>query len=308
MGTILVAGLINLETTLKLEDGFPLHYRPVRYPFFGVRTTVSGVGYNIASALTHLGNTVRFASLIGQDDAGLTIYQALRRDGLPTQHVLNTLDETAHSAILYDEDGKRAIFTDLKAIQDATYPTDVMQDLLANVDAAVLANINFTRPVLQLASDMGIPIATDVHAIGELDDRYNQDYMAAANILFMSHENLPTRPQDWVKQVQQRFNPEIVVVGMGGDGALLGMANGIIAHVPAVTTRPLINTIGAGDALFSAFVSTYIATGNPHQSLRRAVVFASWKIGTAGGADGFADTAQLNALCDEVYGASPNIQ
>jgi ribokinase len=45
VGSILVSGLINIETTLKV-DSFPIEYSPVRYPFFGVNSAVSGVGYN----------------------------------------------------------------------------------------------------------------------------------------------------------------------------------------------------------------------------------------------------------------------
>jgi len=49
MSTIFISGLINIETTVQVE-GFPIEYSPVRYPFFGVRSTVSGVGYNVAKA------------------------------------------------------------------------------------------------------------------------------------------------------------------------------------------------------------------------------------------------------------------
>ncbi len=42
MAKVLVSGLINIETTLKI-DRFPFEYAPVRYPFFGVNSTVSGV-------------------------------------------------------------------------------------------------------------------------------------------------------------------------------------------------------------------------------------------------------------------------
>lgn len=50
MPVIAVAGLINLETTLRI-DGFPIEYSPVRYPFGDVRSTVAGVGLNVAAAL-----------------------------------------------------------------------------------------------------------------------------------------------------------------------------------------------------------------------------------------------------------------
>ena len=58
MNKILVSGLINIETTLKI-DQFPLNYFPVTYPFHGIQSTVSGVGFNLAKALIILGNQVK---------------------------------------------------------------------------------------------------------------------------------------------------------------------------------------------------------------------------------------------------------
>ena len=42
---ILVSGLVNTETTVKIKK-FPIEYFPIDYPFFGVNTRVSGVAYN----------------------------------------------------------------------------------------------------------------------------------------------------------------------------------------------------------------------------------------------------------------------
>ena len=42
MKKILVSGLINTETTVKIKE-FPIEYFPIDYPFFGVNTRVSGV-------------------------------------------------------------------------------------------------------------------------------------------------------------------------------------------------------------------------------------------------------------------------
>ena len=54
--------------------------------------------------------------------------------------------------------------------------------------------------------------------------------------------------------------------------------------------------VGAGDALFSAFVHSYLANGNPYLALRKAVIFAGYKIGETGAADGFLSSASLDAL------------
>ncbi|MEO1288986.1 MAG: PfkB family carbohydrate kinase, partial [Chloroflexota bacterium] len=183
MAKIIVAGLINVETTVKVE-GFPIVYEPVRFAFHGVKSTVSGVGYNISKALITLGHDVEFLSLVGEDLAGQSVRTALAQAGISDKHVLSLLDETPQSAILYNGDGKRMIHSDLKTIQETDYPLEKLN--LQNVDLAVLANINFSRPMLAEVKEAGISIATDIHTISNLDDDYNKDYMQMADILFMS--------------------------------------------------------------------------------------------------------------------------
>lgn len=293
MSSIFVAGLINIETTLKI-DAFPFEYVSARFPFNGVNSSVSGVGYNISKALTSLGDTVSFASIIGTDDAGYMVRRALLRDGITDTLVLSLLAKTAQSVILYDQDGKRAINTDLKDIQESVYPLQSVNFQINACDLAVICNINFARPMLDVAMKANKWIATDVHAIADLNDPYNQDYMNAAHILFMSNDALSDSPEETAKQALDRFGNEMVIIGLGGEGALLALKDGRIEVFPAVHTRPVINTIGAGDALFSCFVHEFSKDQNPVKALRRATVFASYKIGEVGAADGFLNKEDLD--------------
>ena len=293
MTQILVAGLINDETTLRVP-GFPVPYEPVRYPFFGVQTTAAGVGLNIGKALTVLGDEVTLLSLVGRDVLGELALAALQSAKIGVEGTLRTLDETAQSVILYDESGRRAISTDLKDIQQRAYPYERLEPALAGKALAVICNINFARPLLAAARRKGIPIATDVHAIADVDDEYNRDYMAAAHILFQSDERLPGSPEDWVRGLWARYETPVAVVGLGAAGALLGVRDeGVIKRFPAVKTRPVVNTVGAGDALFSCFVHFYAQDGDPYRALEKALVFASYKIGAKGAADGFLSEAEL---------------
>jgi ribokinase len=294
--SMLVSGLINIETTLQIP-GFPLDYFPVTYPFFGISSSVSGVGYNLAKALTRLGNRVHFLSLIGQDIAAQQVRTKLIEENIPGEYVLAGPEQTAQSVILYEPGGRRQIHTDLKNIQEFTYPLDLFDQALADVDICALCNINFSRPLLQRARQAGKQVATDVHTISDLDDEYNRDFMAAANILFQSDEKLPLAPEEWVRQIWNRYATEIVVVGLGGNGALLGLREThSLERIPAVQIRPIVNTIGAGDALFSSFIHCYNRGDSPYVALRKAVVFAGYKIGVASAADGFLDAQELEKL------------
>ncbi|MCB9418947.1 MAG: carbohydrate kinase family protein [Ardenticatenaceae bacterium] len=296
MDDILISGLINIETTLKV-DAFPLTYEPVRYPFFGINSTVSGVGYNIAKALTVLDNQIRFSSLIGSDFAAGLVRQTLAEAGIDDTFIVTGMPHTAQSVIIYNRDGQRQIHTDLKDIQERPYPSDLFTEAIATCSLAILCNINFNRPFLQRARQTGKIVATDVHTIADLDDEYNRDYMAAANILFMSDERLPCSPEEWARRLQNRYGTEIIVIGLGSEGALLAVRDDhFMERIPAVQVRSIVSTIGAGDALFSAFIHVYHRCHDPHEAIKKAVLFAGYKIGTAGAADGFLNNEELEAL------------
>jgi len=294
MGKIFIAGLMNIETTVAIP-GFPLEYYPGYFPFYGLYTAASGVGWNVTKALTTLGNQVEIASLIADDDNGVLVRKTLSDAGISDHLVLDQLDATAQSVILYAPDGRRQIHVDLKNIQDQEYPIDLVEKPIRNCDLSVICNINFARPFLKLARDAGKWIATDVHAISDLDDDYNRDYMAHAQVLFLSDETLPDSPERVARDLMKRYQNEIIVIGLGSKGALMAMRkDDFVGRFDPVYTRPVVNTIGAGDALFSSFLDGFLRTKDPYNALRRAMVFASYKIGEKGAAEGFLSREELD--------------
>jgi ribokinase len=293
---ILVAGLVNLETTLRIE-GFPLEYQPVHYAFHAIRSSISGVGFNLAKALTRLGNHVAFLTLLGDDGPGALAEDALRREEIDPAGALRLLEATPQSVIHYDTAGRRRIDVDLKMIQETAYPLEAAMRTLEGCELAVICNINFSRPLIAEARRFGIPIATDLHALADPEDAYNRDYLENADILFMSHERLPCSPEKWVSRLKPLTRAEIIVIGMGGDGALLFERNtDRLERFPTVTLRPVVSTIGAGDALFSGFLHVYLETGNAGRALDAARHYAAWKIGEPGAADGLLTARELDAL------------
>lgn len=301
MGNILVSGLINIETTLKI-DGFPIEYEPVKYPFFGIDSSVSGVGMNVGKALTTLGDNVKMLSITGRDMEGENVLTTFRELGMEEKHILRIVDKTPRSIILYDENGKRQIYTDLKDIQETPYPSGKFQEALKDCELAVLCNINFSRPFLKAAREMNKVVASDVHVLKDIHDSYNTDFMKYANILFMSHEGISGSVEDFASSVLKEYGNDILVIGMGGEGALLCVKkDNFIGRFSAVQTRKIINTVGAGDSLFSSFVHFYNKNGDPYDAIRRAIVFASYKIGEKGAANGFLVEDELDKLCREVY-------
>ncbi len=296
MEQILVSGLLNTETTVQVER-FPIEYCPIHFPFFGIDATVSGVGFNVAKALRTLGDSVTLFSLTGRDQAGQAILQAVQEAGLETAYIRPALALSPQTVVLYDKSGKRQIYCDLKDIQQAVCDPALFTKALTGCKTTVLCNINFNRPLLSVAKKAGVLIATDVHVLSDLHDAFNADFMHSADVLFLSDEAIPGEVSDFVKALAGVYCCKVIAVGLGHKGALLyTRENRQCIHIPAVYTRPVVNTVGAGDALFSAFMHFYTKTNDALFSLRRAVYFASYKIGEAGAANGFTDETALDAL------------
>jgi ribokinase len=282
---ILVSGLLNMETTTAVR-GFPIEYYPIDYAFFGVNTAVSGVAFNLAKALTTLGDTVRLTSMTGRDFAAAYIRDALKELGITGEYVQPKLGQTPSSVVLYDPEGKRQIYCDLKDIQETAYDFD--RSMLEGIDLVVACNINFNRPLLSLARQSGKIIATDVHVLSDIHDEYNREFMEQADILFLSDEMVGDDYSGFMKRLADTYPCRIIVMGRGAKGAAMYLRDtDNITEMPAASVGTVVNTVGAGDALFSGFLHFYAKGFSPMEALRRAQVFAAHKITVSGASQGF---------------------
>ena len=286
---ILVSGLLNTETTTAVR-GFPVNYYPIDYAFFGIDTAVSGVAFNIAKALHTLGDEVRLTSMVGNDFPASYIRNELEELGIGADLLRPSLKQTPSSVVLYDPEGKRQIYCDLKDIQETQYPFEA--SMLDGVDLVAACNINFNRPLLHLAKEAGKIIATDVHVLSDIYDEYNREFMEHADILFLSDENIGDDYQAVLWELAHTYGCRIIVLGRGAKGAAIYLREtDQIMEMPAVNAGKVVNTVGAGDALFSAFLHFYAKGYDAMEALYRAQIFAAHKITISGAAKGFVSEA-----------------
>lgn len=294
MSNILISGLVNTETTVRVRQ-FPIPYYPIDYPFFGVGTAASGVAYNIALALRTLGDDVNLLSMTGKDFPADYIRYQLAEAGIDTANIRQNLTETPASVVLYDEQGQRQIYCDLKDIQEADY--GFQETVCDGIDLVAACNINFNRPLLRLAKAAGKTIATDVHVLHDPYDDYNRDFMECADILFLSDEGIGECCRPFLEELARIYDPRIIVLGRGSRGAAMYLREeGLFYELPAVTVGHVVNTVGAGDALFSGFVHYFAKGFHPLEALKRAQLFASEKICVSGASKGFVTETEIEEL------------
>ena len=291
MARILVSGLVNIETAVRIRQ-FPLPYYPVDYPFFGIRSGVSGVAFNIAKALKTLGDEPILRAFAANDAEGTRIREELASLCISDGHLSQDIPETPVSVVLYDGEGRRQIHCDLKDIQERTFPLE--SRCLEGIELAVVCNINFNRPLLRAARDRGIPIATDVHVLSSPDDAYNREFLENADILFLSDEGISGDREAFIRCLARRFPAQIIVMGEGKQGAsLFDRTSGAIVRLHAARADKTSNTVGAGDALFSAFLHFWLNGVRPVESLQLAETFAAAKIAVSGASSGFISESEI---------------
>lgn len=294
---LFVSGLVNVETNLRIRS-FPVTYYPIDYPFFGIKSNVSGVGYNISRAAMKLGDDVTMCSLIGKDYEASRIIDALDKAGIKKDYIFDALDTTPVSIVLHEpgDGGRRQVYCDLKDIQEKNIDSAGVIDAMKASDVCVLCNTNFNRPLLPVAKEAGKIIATDVHVISDKFDPFNRDFMRYADILFLSDEDLPDAPEQFLHVLKSEYGAKIIVIGLGREGVVMyERETDSIVRLPAVKIGGVVNTVGAGDALFASFIH-YYGKCSAVEALKRAEVFAALKIRHDGGARGFSTEEQVEEV------------
>jgi sugar/nucleoside kinase (ribokinase family) len=277
MARIVVVGVASLYLSAGVGE-FPLESTPGAAPDW-MRAGVAGSAAHIAKVLSALGDEVRLCTLAGTDPAGLAVRADLRASGLSEEGVIDA-GATSLGVALIAPDGSRMGFPYTAVVNAVGYPLETFRRLAAGADLAVLTSARFTRPLIRWAEHASIPIAVDVHLISDVDDSRSRPWLEAADIVFCSHERLPCSPDEWVARVFARYpGCEVVGIGKGADGAILGLRDGTLVRAKAVGPRGVVSTSGAGDALFASFLHGWLATGNPVDALQTAVLHAGWKIG-----------------------------
>jgi sugar/nucleoside kinase (ribokinase family) len=277
MPRVVVVGVASLYVAAGVGE-FPLEYAPGAVPDW-MRVGSTGTAAHVAKVLKALGDEVRLCTLAGTDPAGLAVRADLHASGLSGEGVVDA-GATSLGVVLVAPDGSRMGFPYTAVVNAVGYPVETFRRLAAGADLAVLTAARFTRPLIQYAERLPVRIAVDVHLISDIDDSHSRPWLEAADIVFCSHERLPCEPQEWVARVFARYpGCEVAGVGQGADGAIVGLRDGTLVRAEAVAPRGVVNTSGAGDALFASFLHGWLATGNPVDALKAAVLHAGWKVG-----------------------------
>ena len=302
MSRFLVAGITQIET-IVMVDSIPVRFSPLTSIPDTIHTSAGGDAYNESLALKWLGHDVDFLSVIGRNQDRSVLNPMDREVTLSTEYILPLLVSTPTQVILYDRDRKQQIFEDIKNLRDAEYDMSMVPPLVAASDMVVLSTANFCRPFIEQAQKFNKPIVVNIHDYEKYKERFSEDFLNAASILYFSDDTISGDPFEFVKGMAAKYDPDIIILGQGAEGLILyDKEKNTYVHYNTVSTNEVINTAGAGNALLACFLHCYAAGADAQEAIKKAMLFASYKIGYMGTSNGFLTEEQLDQWWDLIWG------
>ena len=239
---------------------------------------LGGKSLNVALTALALSNDVALISRIGNDIFGLEILNKAMKDGLITQYI--TIEEQAHTGIGHvrvDENGQYDTIVinganwnlteeDIDAfISDGYRPKFAIFNFETDINLLKKIIPKFKQINSQIVINFS-PIVNNMRDLLNLTDVAVLNLAEAQQILESSESN----PEDLLKKLKS-FGPKIVVITLGGDGAVAMNSDGLVIKVPAQVAK-VKNTVGAGDG----FLACLIYSIAQELSLEQALINATY--------------------------------
>jgi acarbose 7IV-phosphotransferase len=257
---VLVVGGAGVDTIVHVPQ-LPLPFADSYMIRPGITARAGHSGDFVALGLTALGLRTHHLDMIGDDHEGDLVRALHREQGIPltavpqpagTKRAVNLVGPGGRRLSLYD--GTRSRASD-------RLPEATVRDLAANSRHAHVVITHPCAPALPVLREAGLTLSTDLHN-WDGTNPYHEPFALEADLVFMSTTALAD-PQRVMRAIAARGRARIVVATAGAEGAYL-LADGKMAHVPAVTPPgAVVDSNGAGDAFAAGFIFGWLNGEDP---------------------------------------------
>ncbi len=265
---ILVLGGVSYDTLIHLDE-LP---EPVAKTIFPNRVikSIGSTGAGKAIPLAKLGFDVTFHAMIGDDQIGRDITQTLNKEKIHFIYDIDPKGTETHTNLMAN-DGKRiSIFTNPLTFEPTIDETKI-NEAIEKADFVLMNIKNYTRRFIDKVKACDKPLWIDIH---DYDGRseYHQDYIKAADILFMS-KDLIEDPTSFVKDMLLQGKQAVVVTD--GPNGITGYYSDDLIHMPAIKPSKQGDFNGAGDHVVSGYLFGFVHQMKRKDCLKAGVILAT---------------------------------
>ena len=245
---VLVLGGLSFDTIVYLDALPP----PVPHTVTATRfhETIGETGAGKALNLEKLGFHVAFHALLGADALGDRLAATLQHHGIDFIREPDPRGTRRHVNLM-DASGDRLSISIAQEGPEPRIDHRPIESLLPECDYVVLNIDDYCRDLIQPIKAAGKEIWSDIHDYNGYN-AYHQDFIAAADYLFLSSDLLPDY-RTFMERMR-KLGKRLVVCTHGRDGSSALSANSQWMEVPSLPDVPIRDTNGAGDAYFAGYL------------------------------------------------------
>ncbi|MET9316081.1 sugar kinase [Kribbella sp. NPDC003505] len=243
--------------------------------------SIAGSESNVAIGVARLGHDVTWLSAVGNDEPGRLIQRTLRAENVRTR--IRFSDEAFTGFIAFDQPSHdiTRVSYHRRGSAASTLTADETTAAVAELAPSLLHVTGITPALSSSARAATLAAVRATNARVSLDVNYRARLWSRASAATALRELLPHvhtvfASDDELDLLTDADDPvadllntvETVVVTAGGKGAWSHTADGTI-HAPALQVT-VVDSIGAGDAFVSGYLSATLDNLTPEQRLTRA--------------------------------------
>lgn len=262
-----------------------------------VQLSVAGSESNVAIGLARLGHDAAWVGAVGNDEPGQLIRRTLRAEAVDVTH-LRFSDDSFTGFIAFDQPAHDITRVSYHRRGSAGSTLTADELLAAFADTPRILHVAGITPALsetaraatlaavQAASAAGVQVSLDVNYRARLWSRTEaaavlRDLVPHVTTVFASDDELGilTDATDPIADLLHAGATEVVITA-GGKGAWTHTTAGTI-HAPALPVT-VVDSIGAGDAFVSGYLSATLDNLTPEARLTRATTSGAFCVGAHG--------------------------
>ncbi|SNR35524.1 carbohydrate kinase family protein [Lutibacter flavus] len=248
MENIFIIGGASYNSVITLDE-FPVAI-PQTIHNCHFKETIGNTGAGKALTLSKLGFNTTFHSLIGKDSFGEKVTSFLQEPNLNFISDIDPKGTERHLNIMNGLGERISIFmnpsSDTPEIDYSKFEKEVKNAIYIVVNIA-----NYCRNILPICKQLNKEIWTDLHDYDGKNE-YHQDFIAAADYIFLSSDNLPNYKPFMLQQIAN--GKKLVVCTHGKGGATAYTKEGGWIETSIIDAYKMTNANGAGDSFFSGFL------------------------------------------------------
>lgn len=227
-----------------------------------------GSAANSAVFARRLGLDSAYVGILGSDAQAPFIAESLERERVDISHVQWRDEASSRTDVVIDDEGNR-MFTAFIPPQSTIELDPRTRDFLQGAAWIHTGHSSFTEHLLESLAAIS-PVSFD---FSKKDRDYAADLLPYVHYAAFSRED--DAEQDCIELLDYAVSrgAKFALVTRGSKGAIASTPNGIF-HQPA-TPAAVIDTIGAGDAFQTCFISGLVAGCSVQVALEQASHFAA---------------------------------